>query len=356
MKRDIDRPAWATGGHWLDRLYNRVANDTDFFLEGWGDLTRWQTDGFLEPLLDFARAFTDDKRAPVEIEWGKTRRTPRLRLQYGTFRSPCAHLLPPESHTANIMAIWPRQGRPSGVCVHMAATGDEGFARRRLVALELARTAGIGAILLENPFYGQRKPAGQRGVMLRTIDELCAMGFASIVEGMALLGWLRSQGHEQLGLAGVSMGGQMAMTAAAAWPHPVAVAPFIASHSAQPVFTEGLISRHMRWDKLAQEHAGDVEAARMRLVRLLETTDVRLLPPPVRSDAAVLVSARRDAYVPRLSAQVVQSHWPGARLLWIPTGHVGGFIFHRRTFQDAIKQSFKRLTRPPSLSSSTPAR
>lgn len=52
-----------------------------------------------------------------------------------------------------------------------AGTGDHFFYRRRhLMALPLLRERGVASLLLENPFYGLRKPAAQgiifRGVVL----------------------------------------------------------------------------------------------------------------------------------------------------------------------------------------------
>ena len=40
------------------------------------------------------------------------------------------------------------------------------FRRRNLMAKPLLKEAGIGALLLENPFYGLRKPKDQRFVYI----------------------------------------------------------------------------------------------------------------------------------------------------------------------------------------------
>jgi esterase/lipase len=51
------------------------------------------------------------------------------------------------------------------------------------------------------------------------------MGLAAEREGRALLGWLRSVGFENVGVSGLSMGGQVAASVAATLPYPVAAAP-----------------------------------------------------------------------------------------------------------------------------------
>jgi len=76
---------------------------------------------------------------------------------------------------------------------------------------------------------------------------------------------------------------------------------------------------------------------------LLDRTDLRRLPPPARPDAAFLVAAKRDAYVPPAAAERLHDHWPGSHFQWLNTGHIGAFLFHRRTFIAAIRSAFAQL-------------
>jgi hypothetical protein len=46
--------------------------------------------------------------------------------------------------------------------IQLAGTGDHGFGgRRRSLALPLARDHGVASLILENPYYGPRKPKQQ---------------------------------------------------------------------------------------------------------------------------------------------------------------------------------------------------
>ena len=100
----------------------------------------------------------------------------------GTFLSPFATGLPSECRQACFQVITPmywqnhhhdaslsaeeegvrekmRRLRP--IVIVLAGTGEQGYDRRRhLISYPLARL-GIASLVLESPFYGKRRPAGQ---------------------------------------------------------------------------------------------------------------------------------------------------------------------------------------------------
>jgi len=321
----------------LDRMYARFSNRRLFFRRGWGDrpLLKSVADGAWNSGIASAEA---------DISWQTEANLQGLTIRRGSFTSPAAGIgLPEESRTASFEMVLPAKNSPdTPVCVHFAATGDEGFSRRRIaIALPLAR-AGIGSVILENPYYGTRRPAGQHGKMLRHVSDLWKMGAATVAEGTALLRRLRQEGYRRLGVAGISMGGSMAAQAAAILGEPLAVTCCITAHSASAVFTEGILSRYLAWDVLQGELGGRGEAVTW-MRQILSRTDVRNYPPPVASRAAVLVAARNDAYIPAESVRLLHAHWPGSTLRWIDTGHIGAFLFHRRNFLQATIDAFTRL-------------
>jgi len=82
----------------------------------------------------------------------------------------------------------------------------------------------------------------------------------------------------------------------------------------------------------------------MTLMReLLDVTDLRQYSPPRLPEAAFLVAASRDAYIPPASATLLHDHWPGSTMRWLRSGHVGAFLFHRSDFLKAIRDAFSRL-------------
>ena len=320
----------------LDRLYAGQSNKRLFFRQGWGDLP------LLKNLL--AAGFCIPSVQDVTIVWGQEGREKGARIRQGTYVSPFeAPGFPQESRMGYLELVLPQakmQNIP--VCLHFAATGDEGFARRRIaLALPLARQ-GIGSLILENPFYGKRRPPGQHGKMLNRFVDLYLMGAATVREGRSLMQWLRLEGYDRLGVCGISMGGHMAAQVGALSPEPTAIAACITPHSASAVFTEGILKDYLAWDVLNRELNGAGRA--FDLMRdFLNLTDIRHYPIPANPRACFLVAAANDAYIPPESAMILHRHWRGSTMRWLKGGHVGAFLFHRRDFLAAIVKAFGQL-------------
>ena len=71
--------------------------------------------------------------------------------------------------------------------------------------------AGIGSIILENPYYGHRKPKDQLRSSLHFVSDIFVMGGCLILESIALLNWLERMGFGPLGVSGISMGGHVSV-------------------------------------------------------------------------------------------------------------------------------------------------
>ena len=169
--------------------------------------------GDLAPMREVqAQGFEPGPSREIDINWEKETRIDGTVVRHGRFTSPDIGLsLPDESRTAYIEWLMPEYASSATpVCLHLAATGDEGFTRRReAFALPLAKS-GIGSMILENPYYGIRRPAGQHSKMIRCFSDIWAMGVAAIQEGRALSRWLLTQGYPRQAACGISMGGHMA--------------------------------------------------------------------------------------------------------------------------------------------------
>lgn len=228
-----------------DIIYRRFILSS-FFSKGWGDIKVY------ERLLEARKVVSDRTKCndlipshyPVQLtkSWTKD----ACHIAEGHFTSPLAQyfpgLLPKESEKAHFQVIipkqWPQRGRKP-LCLHLAGTGDHHFWRRRnLMAKPLAKEYGIASILLENPFYGVRKPNNQVRSSLRHVVDLFIMGAALIVESLVLLHWGERQGYGPLGITGISMGGHMASLACTAWPKPLAIVPCLSWTTASCVFTQ----------------------------------------------------------------------------------------------------------------------
>ncbi|CAF1531514.1 unnamed protein product, partial [Rotaria sordida] len=102
--------------------------------------------------------------------------------------------VPSQVATAHFQLVLSRDHRfgidsiPIGICY--AGTGDHSFSRRRLfTAVSLINQYPIGSILLENPYYGLRKPPDQSRSSLSYVSNLYIMGEVLVLETLMLLHW-----------------------------------------------------------------------------------------------------------------------------------------------------------------------
>jgi pimeloyl-ACP methyl ester carboxylesterase len=317
--------------HWLDQAFYLLAGRQPFFADGWGD------EGVIRDIsLEGAR---ERPAAAIEIAWGPERHEDGGLLREGAFESPEARL-PPVTRRARVRMLRPAVRELRAVCLHFAASGDEGFAMRLRFAAPLLEH-GIAALVLENPYYGERRPAGQRGAALRTVSDMVLMATATVREGRSLLAWLEAQGHRRLGVAGYSMGGQMCAMVAVTWPRPLAVAALAPSDSPASVFTEGLLKTYPRWEALRRPGGSD-ERARAELRQFFLRYAVSGLPPPVEPRAAVVVANREDGVVPCADAERIARRW-GCELRWLDGGHVSAALLEHPAMRRAVADAFARL-------------
>lgn len=258
----------------LDVFYRRLLL-TKLFIGGWGkpeDLKR---------IFEFRKLIGDRDKCtglvpedyPVYI--AKTEEHSDCHIHDGYFISPLVHLvpgiLPPEAVKARFQFIVPKrwqQNRP--VCIHLAGTGDHFFWRRRtLMARPMVKEAGMASLLLENPYYGARKPKDQLRSCLKNVSDLFVMGGALILESSVLLRWLEREGYWPLGMTGISMGGYMASLAVTHWPKPIPLIPCLSWSTASSVFTTGVLSKAVNWSELEKQYTFN-SVYEKEIIQLLE--------------------------------------------------------------------------------------
>eukprot|EP00116_Pleurobrachia_bachei_P001924 sb/3462186/ len=200
----------------------------------------------------------------------------------GRFVSPLANtgILPEESRYCRFHLHLPADFNPSTrVCLLFAPTGDHSFWRRyRFLSYPLAREYGIGSVVVENPFYGSRKPKNQTRSGIRQVSDLFTMGSALILEGGFLLNWLQDEhGFSSLGISGVSLGGHNASLTAAVYQRPLATIPCLSWSTAAHTFSDGIISSSCMWSVLRDQLSPEKVAEIKEVVRLTDNEILQLL-------------------------------------------------------------------------------
>ncbi len=314
--------------HWMDRIGIALAGTPrlyePIFSEGWGDPARLQSlqERALQPpvpaRLDLeARVVSEDRR----------RRVTDLR-----FPTPAGDL-PDASWLAHARLIEPYGARR--LTIGFASFNDHGYRTRSDVVAPLL-AADTAVVLLENPYYGQRRPHPDLQPM-RTVADLLSMGAAAVWEGLSLAVTLAEVAPWTIGFFGYSMGGNIAALAAATAPFPVACAALAASHSPGPVFTGGALAHAVAWEALGGEESSD------QLGRVLGSASVLHFRPQPWTAASVIVAAERDGYIPAHAVDSLHRHWPGSLLKVVPGGHASLLKLGKDTLAEAIGESFDRF-------------
>ncbi|XP_017003513.2 protein ABHD18 [Drosophila takahashii] len=263
----------------LDSLYRRMLI-TRFFEKGWGKPEN------LRRVFQFRKVISSRESCfklvprdyPVEIT--KKEIYAESTLIEGKFKTPLElHLpgvVPKESQQAHFQLLIPnkwKNEKHKPVCIHLAGTGDHFFWRRRnFIAKPLLKDANIGSIILENPFYGLRKPNDQTRSNLHNVSDIFVMGGCLILECLVLFHWCERNGFGPLGVTGLSMGGHMASLAATNWPKPLVLVPCLSWSTASAVFTTGVMSQSINWDMLETQYFSDGQY-RERLSKMVTVID-----------------------------------------------------------------------------------
>jgi pimeloyl-ACP methyl ester carboxylesterase len=234
-----------------------------------------------------------------------------------------------------LLPRWRAGEPPPPVYLHLAATGDHGFARRRRLAKPLVEK-GIGAVILENPFYGLRRPPRQIMSALRRASDQLLMNYLTIEEARALLGWFHRRGFRHLGVTGYSMGGYMAAYIASLSPVPVTPVPCAAGNSPAAPYLQSSMSRIFAWSALGEALEGGAGEAREHFEELIAAFTVDALPQPERVDRAIIIASKDDAIVPPHEAVALHEHWDGSKIRWLPGGHMTSYMLARESMRRAM--------------------
>uniref|UniRef100_A0A914YPY6 Uncharacterized protein n=1 Tax=Panagrolaimus superbus TaxID=310955 RepID=A0A914YPY6_9BILA len=236
----------------VDHIFRRSLLLSKLFTKSWG------APKTLERLLYFRQNFIGQGRINELIENKKpimviTKEWNRKDITYmeGNFISPlfewCPQLFPAGVEKCYWRGLFPHSSKKrNGLVIHLAGTGDHTFFRREYGFANDLLKEGYSAILIENPYYGTRKPKQQFSSSLLNVSDLFVMGAAIIGECNFILRWAKESGHWPLGISGVSM-------AASNVHDPIALVPCLSWTTAAPVYTEGALSDAIQWKNLGKE-------------------------------------------------------------------------------------------------------
>jgi hypothetical protein len=249
----------------------------------------------LDVLHQWAREVLQDserfyRARPVE--------SPRLESSQLFFASPTPSLL--ERNNRVRCRIWPSPGSKSAVVVlpqwNASPNSHAGLCR-------ILSKLGLTAVRMTLPYHEERAPEGmERADFLvgPNIGRTLHGTRQAVLEAIQVVGWLRDQGYEKIGIMGTSLGSCVAYLA---FSHrcdiDTAVFNHVSAHFADVVWT-GLSTRYIRWALEGNISLEELRDCWAPLSPWFFIERLRRCPRP-----HLMITARYDlTFLPRLSDPV----------------------------------------------------
>lgn len=271
---------------------------------------------------------------PIDFpEWKLVARTDR-QIEY-SLQFPSAYATKyPENNVVPVRVILPGQAArpvPCVIALHYWGATDQRV--ERALAGELTRH-GVGAILMTLPYHLSRTPAGMKsGEMALQPDPaaLIANMTQSIWDVRRTVDWIQTQpelDHTRIGIAGTSLGAVVATLAYAVEPR-LTNAAFVLGG----VDLAGLIWGSSRTVRERDELRGRGFTESKLRTALEPIEPLRYLSRRITGESFV-VAARYDTVIPKGSTDALIAALPNPKVLWVDTGHYGGFFVERRLLRE----------------------
>lgn len=179
---------------------------------------------------------------------------------------------------------------------------------------------GVDVLHIQLPFHGSRNPKSAlfhgeffwSGDLVRSLEAVRQ----SAHDVRTLMAWLRSQGYDEVGVTGLSLGGSITMLLACVDPTPDYIMPIIAHLQLSEAVEEASILWRMRSDL----EAFGVDRARRR--ELFGRIGLDKLAPKLARERQLWVAAKSDQYITAPLVERQWREWGKPPIEWIAGGHM----------------------------------
>lgn len=323
----------------------------------------------------------------TDIIWGEPQHKWGITLRSGSFPSPVAHLLPPESKDCQFLLVTPKSSTPSTYIVMLPATGEMGQRERLAMAKEFAKTTkGYASIIITAPFYARRAPSGQKRFFLGNVADALVQSQAIVQETACLVRHVMRNGDDydkniipaspsnKVVVTGFSWGSAMSSMSCATSllagvdGKRLACVAYVGCTSPE-VFADGVLENGVDWDAILKDKGStksfqgvdiaslktpqEAQEAMFKIlsqVQLSTTVDALVKKDPSNQLAAVnMQSMYHDGFIPRKysSAYVEQmkrlTKASNFQLRWMPGGHVLGAMLRPLLHKSAIAEAVYKM-------------
>ncbi len=257
-----------------------------------------------------AHEFQYQQQARPSI-WGK-----ELKLFDVTFPSPVVTEFACNNQVSCEYFAPVGEGRRPGVVVLHILGGD--FELSRLCCRTLA-FQGIGALFLKMPYYGPRRPEGQRVRMISEDPEQTVAGMTqAVLDIRRAAAWLAEREEidpDRIGITGISLGGMVSALAASAEPRFKNVCLVLAGGDFYRIIVESKETEDLR--KHWAQRTFDEAYVRDQLAQIDPLTHAHRL----RGRRVIMFNARQDEVVPPECTELLWKAAGEPEIHWWQAGH-----------------------------------
>lgn len=237
------------------------------------------------------------------------------------------------NRTAEVRVVRTPGSRDWLVCIHGLAMGRAWLDLRAMGANWLRRR-GLNLAFPVLPLHGHRATGVMSGAGFITGDVTNTLHALTQTawDVRRLIGWLREEGAERIGVTGLSLGGySTALVASLEDGLECAIAGI------PPAEFGELTCFHASARALALAEAENITPERIGAA--LRPVSPLALRPRVPKERRFMFGALADRFVPPPQAEMLWRHWEQPEMFWYPGGHLG-FRFDRgvRNFVDGALQ------------------
>ncbi|MFQ3587859.1 MAG: hypothetical protein SNJ74_03250 [Fimbriimonadaceae bacterium] len=243
----------------------------------------------------------------------------------------------PANNWVPVRAVLParRDGPvPAVIILHYWGARDQRFERN--LGVGLARR-GVGAVLIALPYHLDRTPPGARSgerAIVPDPEALVATMAQAVLDVRRSVDWIQSRPEfrpDAIGLAGASLGAIVAATAVGVEPRIDTAAFLLGGADLGGILWHS--SRVVR-QRESLRRAGWTEE---RLRQALEPVEPSRFLADRRPGRSFVIAARNDTVVPPANAERLIRSLGDPTVLWLDTGHYGGFFVLRQVQREIIE-------------------
>ena len=202
---------------------------------------------------------------------------------------------------------------------------------------------GVGSIILEAPFYGERQPHQQNGMYIREASDLFKMVHCMFEEGRSLLDYLERQGFHNIVTTGFSMGGVLSVMTGYNHDLVKGTVPCVTPHSPHPVFLEQTLKDSINWEAMWKTLPKNFKSPQDYLARYFDLSDMQTFPRFRTPKEVEIIAATHDAYVPPLSGEILARELNAKNVTWVDGGHVSALVLYSNIVRQKILEVCARI-------------